>query len=86
MRNNTGVTVDFNGAVNLGQTTAITENGVTMTENDAATTVNFNAALQITTNGDDGIFATESGTLTTVAGSTINTTDAAARRRHKHQR
>ena len=76
--NNTGATVDFDGAVNLGQTTPLTSNAVTMTGNDPTTTVNFGGGLDVATSGADGIFGTGEGQLTTVAGSTIDSTNGAA--------
>ena len=71
-------TVNFNGTVDLGMGAALTNAAVEMTGNDPTFTINFNAALDIVTNGADGIFGTGSGMLTTVAGSTIDTTDGTA--------
>ncbi len=71
-------TVNFNGTVDLGMDAALTNAAVEMTANDPTFTVNFNAALNIDASGADGIVGTGSGTLATVAGSSINATDGAA--------
>ena len=69
--------VTFNGNVDLGQTTALTSTGLTMTGNSGGTTVAF-GDLDITTSNADGIFGSTDGKLTTAAGSTVDTTNSTA--------
>ena len=78
--NSGALPINFNAAVNLGQTTPLGSTGLTMSGNDMATIVNFNDTLNITTNGADGIVGTGpgmSGILVTDGGA-ITTTDGTA--------
>ena len=71
-------TVNFNGTVALGVGAALADAALQMTDNDPTFTVNFTAPLDIVTSGAHGIFGRGSGKLTTVAGSSVDTTDGTA--------
>ena len=75
--NGAGGSASFTGTVDLGTTSALTNAALEMTGNNTTFAANF-ADLDIVTSGADGIFGTADGTLTTAAGSTVNTTNGTA--------